>query len=324
MKQSYAALRKQLVEAVTSVFGQMPTFISDSPSLVEWLKSIGCHTYEFKEVHNLSAEQRENVIAFATNEATIPPVQEWDTHFRDSRILMIPLLSFDASMEAAIYAVECLSRSTFEAAADANERWLKLLLEREDPMIFRGKGCDFVCEIEQDVYVMGPKTKGLLSSGEWMSIGSFFEVGMVPQPEDIRPAFIVNGTLSVPGVAVAHHRQMPDDLLQQTVQAWKLFQNLREQKLFPLQMSIENSRMMHVWAGEKDIAEELEYLTNKRRKLVLTEMAFSTNGGIVAEDIDWTKNSQMNEGAIGIHVAIGDGLTGAHIDFICPGVELKN
>lgn len=53
---------------------------------------------------------------------------------------------------------------------------------------------------------MGPKTRAALSPGEWESIGSFFEVGMIPQPDDIRPAFIVNGTLSVPGVAVAHHR----------------------------------------------------------------------------------------------------------------------
>ena len=53
-------------------------------------------------------------------------------------------------------------------------------------------------------------------------------------------------------------------------------------------------------------------------------MAFSTNAGIRPEFIDWTKNSQLNEGAIGIHVAVGEGLRGAHIDFICPEVDIVN
>ena len=57
---------------------------------------------------------------------------------------------------------------------------------------------------------------------------------------------------------------------------------------------------------------------------MLMEMAFSTNHGVIPENLDWTKNAQINEGALGIHVGLGDGLTGAHIDFICPNVQLQN
>ncbi|TCP21886.1 hypothetical protein EV207_13928 [Scopulibacillus darangshiensis] len=106
--------------------------------------------------------------------------------------------------------------------------------------------------------------------------------------------------------------------------AWEFLTGIRDKGLLPLNIVIEDSHVKHVFTGNLDLAEELEELTNKRSELVLTEMAFSTNGGITEKDLDWSKNSQLNEGAIGIHFGIGDGLTGAHIDFICPGVKLTN
>jgi hypothetical protein len=51
------------------------------------------------------------------------------------------------------------------------------------------------------------------------------------------------------------------------------------------------------------LPDELEYLSTRRNELTLTEMAFSTNAEIRLELIDWTKNSQLNEGVIGIQVA---------------------
>jgi hypothetical protein len=92
----------------------------------------------------------------------------------------------------------------------------------------------------------------------------------------------------------------------------------------PVSVTIKDSRVMSVLSGDREIAGELEHLTNPLRKLMLTEMAFSTNGSLPPKNIDWTCNSQFNEGSLGIHVGIGDGLTGAHVDLICPGVLLEN
>jgi hypothetical protein len=60
-----------------------------------------------------------------------------------------------------------------------------------------------------------------------------------------------------------------------------LFEELHSQGAFPLQLCLENSRVTHIFAGEKDIAKELEHLTNKKHERVLTEMAFSTNQGVL-------------------------------------------
>jgi hypothetical protein len=278
MEHQQQVLKEMLARSLSPVFSNLPFFYSDSPALVEWFKSLDFLAGDFDVARSLPAEQRENVISFSTDFAAMPPYSEWDDLFRSSRLLVIPLASFDPSMEAARYTVRVLAQSQFELSTSLNAKFLKLLLEKEDPFILSG--------------------------------------------DDIIPAFTVNGTLNVPGVAVAHHRQMHENLRPLATQAWKLFQDLRNQNRFPLSVRIQDSRIVSVLAGDREITGELEYLTNPLRKLMLTEMAFSTNGSLLPENIDWTCNSQLNEGSLGIHVGIGDGLTGAHVDLICPGVLL--
>ncbi len=310
-------LKEMLTRSLSYVF-------DDFPTLIDWFESIDCPAGDFDVAKKLSSRQRENIISFSTDFAAIPPYSDWYNLFRDSRVLLVPLVSFDPSMEAACYTVKVLAQSQFEIAASLNAKFLRLLLEKEDPFIMSGNASRITCKVEENVTVMGPKTNSALALGDWDGIGSFFEVGMVSQADDIVPAFTVNGTLSVPGVAVAYHRQMHEIIHPLVTQAWSLFQDLRHQDRFPLSVKIEDSRVVSVLAGDKEIKEELEYLTNPRRKLVLTEMAFSTNASLSPKSIDWKYNSQLNEGALGIHVGIGEGLTGAHIDLICPEVVLEN
>lgn len=317
---------ERLSDALDPVFDRKPTFFSDSRELAGWLASLGFETYEFERAREAPDEHRHNAVVVPTDDEKILPYTEWHKLFHDARVLIVPLVSFDPAMDAARYTVDMLSRSRFETAVELNRDWLSLLMNRKTPMVFGGEGCELVCELEDDITVLKPKVESALAPGEWESIGSYFEVGLVPMPEDFRPGFrpgyVVEGTLTVPGVAVAHHKQMHPKLRPLASRAWRLFEEVREQGLFPLKMEIRNSRTTHVWAGERDLSGEIEELTNKRLELVLNEMAFSTNAGIVPEHIDWAYNAQLNEGAIGIHVGLGDGVTGAHVDFICPGVKL--
>lgn len=100
-------------------------------------------------------------------------------------------------------------------------------------------------------------------------------------------------------------------------------QQLRSNGEFPLTINLVRSRASSIVTRQgKDVAAEIRNLTNESYDLMLLEVAFSGNSGIRAADIDWRINSVMNEGAAGMHIGIGDGVTGAHIDFIAPGVEL--
>lgn len=63
-------------------------------------------------------------------------------------------------------------------------------------------------------------------------------------------------------------------------------------------------------------------LATGARGLRLTEFAIGVNDAI-APTIDYKINSQMNEGIRGVHVAIGDGSSGYHIDFLSPAVTVR-
>ncbi len=88
----------------------------------------------------------------------------------------------------------------------------------------------------------------------------------------------------------------------------------------PLKMTINDSRLDPSCLGA--LQEVFYWATNADYEWRLAELAFGTNVGI-AQSIDWSYNSQFNEGIGGMHIALGDGRTGFHIDFICPGGQLE-
>lgn len=74
---------------------------------------------------------------------------------------------------------------------------------------------------------------------------------------------------------------------------------------------------------QADNEEHIETLKSAAgiRGLGLTEFAIGVNEDIAAF-IDYKVNSQMNEGINGVHLAIGDGSSGFHIDFLSPDVKV--
>ncbi len=58
-----------------------------------------------------------------------------------------------------------------------------------------------------------------------------------------------------------------------------------------------------------------------QRGLYLSEFAIGVNDAI-GPNINYSHNSPMNEGIKGVHVALGDGVNGYHIDFLCPGIDV--
>lgn len=261
----------------------------------------------------------------ATTYDRLPDYVGWRDRFGESRVLIMPFISFDPRFAATTYTLELLAKAPVTDAVARNRQWLEFLATHAGPITLEGGGTSLTCALDDDVTVLRPKVEMELEVGEWESIGSYFEVGMVPVPEDfrqgIRPGYTVDGVLEAAGCAVAHHRHVGEEAKQRSWRAWEVLQDAREQGAFPLRVEIERSRVNHVWAGGEDLAPLLGDLSNPNLDRVLCEMAFSTNTAMDPAIIDWTHNSQLNEGAAGVHVAIGEGVTGAHIDFIAPGVE---
>jgi hypothetical protein len=152
-----------------------------------------------------------------------------------------------------------------------------------------------------------------LADGEHASIGAYFEVELGANWVELEETFHVNGHMCVEGALIAHHREMPAEVRRTLPDAERLLIELR--KRLPLTIDIQDSRVVPGAFGDLD--EQLRELTNPRYDGLLTELAFGTNTAINAH-VDWSHNSQLNEGMGGIHIALGDGLTGTHISCAPP------
>ena len=82
-------------------------------------------------------------------------------------------------------------------------------------------------------------------------------------------------------------------------------------------IEVSNGTVTKIEIGGTDFTDEMSRLAGKTRGLLVTEFAFGTNH-LSDALLSWDVNSPLNEGIRGIHLAIGDGDTGIHFDFVCP------
>ena len=315
----------RLYETLMPIFNAKPWFFADDPQLLDWLRSNGFEAHKFGEssIRDAPEESIENAVLLPSKDTTVT-YKLLDEVFRNSKVLLVPLYAFDNSYEAAVYTVEMMSVSNFVTATDTNRRMVKILETSKEPLIFQGEGCSLNCELDDRVNLLYPKMEAELLPGEWASPASWLETALIPDYEDIySPGYNVNGEYVAYGAAVAFFRQAPPAVEKMHREAWALMKRLHLENQFPLHMIVENSHVKRVATrGGSDITSKLLELSNAKLEMLLVEVALSGNSGISPEQIDWKENSVMNEGSQGMHLAIGDGLTGAHIDLIAPGVTL--
>lgn len=317
-------LKVKLEQSLAPVFGSSkPLFVTDDLNLVSWLRAHNLGASLLDELIDLPKQRFKNVVLLPTTGDGLSFFR-LERFFKGSRVLIVPLVAFDPSLEASIYTLKLLTSSDFVQATKENAEWISILEKGEvQRLIFKGAYGELEVTLKERLDLMLPRTQSGLLPGEWEAIGMFFEIAMIPDNEDFfHPGYVVSGEVEVPGVAVAHHRIMPNQLTCLPVRAWQLLGGLIREERFPLRIKIENSQLKEVRSIDgADLTDEIRKLSNPQLELMLVEMAISNNPGLDAYDLDWRVNSVLNEGARGIHFAVGDGVTGAHIDFICPGMK---
>lgn len=313
-------LVERIEEALLPVFdGESPLFLTDSRELLLWMQERDFSALHFEHVTGLTAQERANLVALPTTPTDVGNHDLWREYFADSRVLIVAGIAFDPSLEAMTYTLEHIARSSFVDAARLNSELLDSVATSER-IVVTSADAELHCRFGE-ITMLRPKVEPELEPGEWESVGAYFEVGLVSQPDEfmtgIKPGFDVDGEFVADGVSVAVHRHVGEEVRAMADGAWSLLRGLEQAGDFPLRLSVENSVLRKVVTGSgRDIAPELLDFTNAGLGAMLTELSFSSNAAMRPEGIDWSVNSQMNEGAIGVHLAVGEGLTGAHIDFI--------
>lgn len=232
-----------------------------------------------------------------------------------SRTLYIGLQAFDASPRAAAYTLAALRRCDFPAAVRRNRRWVRRL-ERQRRFCFasgaaRDARLDVVPADEIDA---GTIVACDLAVGDLVAAGAYFEVELEGFAAQTRP-FQVSGGLAVDGVLYALADDFPGDRATARERGRRVFDAAQRGGL-RLRI-VENMVIGCETPAGESVLPALIAATDGN--LTLTEFSIGTNRLPAA---DFSLNAQINEGAGGIHVGLGGGVQGLHLDFVSLGARL--
>jgi hypothetical protein len=302
--------------------GIIPEFVCDSPLLVERLQEWNLVSSYLDEY--LSSERTSEAVVLAITDFQKHPIApRYESKFGKSRVFYLPLAAFDPSEDVALYTIRLLLQSDFRAAVERNRQWIKVLQETNAPLKWSGAETSIRCSLGDVAQLMRPQLSDIIEPGGSETPGNSFEVGLVADGND--PTFLsvyqVDGTVRIDGVLCAHHRQMPSNILPVKRRAAEFVKKLSAH--LPLTLEVRANRVRRCLADGVDVSDELASVTNERYELAVVEFAMGTNFALEGL-VDWTFNSQMSEGVGALHLGVGDGLTGAHIDFVCCSAEFEH
>jgi hypothetical protein len=240
--------------------------------------------------------------------------------FADSRVLYVPIGSFDPNLEVALYSQRLTMMTDFAAALDQSVYWVNSLTVEPGPLVFSdGPGpdddgprtlltCSLSDELSADVWL-----RPRIEEGEWVSIGTMCEVSMTAPSFTDWGGFTIDGTAVASGVLVAEDARHPDSAGARFSAARKLREELTARA--PIRLRLEDGVLTSVQAGGEDFTKAVLEVTNPEYGLHTVELGIGTNLG-VRPHVDWRVNSQLNEGAGALHLGYGEGISGAHMDFV--------
>ncbi|VVO37283.1 hypothetical protein [Pseudomonas fluorescens] len=291
--------------------GEKASIVADSPDFLNECSILGFNTLGLKNIKTLP----KNSIVFSFSHEAAKHTFELAKNTEIKRSIFCAAQVFDPSVANALYSLRLLLKSDFEQALKTQRAVLNMLNSHST---FNLSGNDASAEttiskhaspyalIEEDI------------AGNFVhSVAEFFEVHYAHmKPQEPCP-FKFNGALKISGILTVLRRTNPalSEDLKASLQS--LTQLIAEEKAL---LTVENNIITSFKTKNLEHINLLE-LAAGPRGLNLTEFAIGVNDSI-SSTINYQVNSQMNEGISGVHLAIGDGSSGYHIDFLSPGVNV--
>jgi len=222
---------------------------------------------------------------------------------------------FDPSFNSATYSLRLLLNSDFRKSLKRQRVFLNMLNSYTSFSITgEDTSGNAVLASQAEPYALIAED---VSQNFIHSAAEFFEVHYAHMNVQEPCPFCLNGKFKVSGILTVLRKanvQLPSDI---RVRLQRLSDAVA--KTGGTLIVLENQ----VTSLQTDDGEYIETLklAAGARGLGLTEFAIGVNEEI-APLINYEVNSQMNEGISGMHLAIGDGSSGYHIDFLSPAVKV--
>jgi hypothetical protein len=290
----------------------------------EWLGIAAAH-YGLKSLSAADAPKLQpeaNVVLFLRNSLVSSDLRKL---FPRAKVLVVPISSFDPELEAALYTQRLVTISDYGAACALGRYWVDNLKNQAGPLVFYTdetdetlRDCcgplhtDLVCSFSDNLSAAA-WLEPVLEPGQWVSVGSLCEVSLTTEPDDQPHQFSLDGTAIASGVLAARDRHCTPAGDARIKAAAKLCAKLVAAA--PITLRLEGGVLTEVRAGGRDFTDAVREVTNPEHGLHAMELGIGTNLGVLP-DVRWQFNSQLNEGAGPVHLGFGEGVTGAHMDFI--------
>ena len=233
----------------------------------------------------------------------------------EKQSIFCPLHVFNASIEHAEYALELIMKSDFDAALCAQEVILRRLNGCREFLIEGGESRgNLQLRPEAAPFAL---LKEDLRNGYVHSIAEFFEVHYAHTKMDEPCPFHFSGEVVVSGILTVLRKPAfdPSGEMRQVLEELSTLVATHKGTL-----KIEDNQIVSFLCNDLDHSDLLSQAAGKRG-LVLSEFAIGVNDTL-EPGIDYRMNAQINEGVAGIHVAVGNGSSGFHIDFLSPRTRL--
>lgn len=255
-----------------------------------------------------------SVVLFLRTSLVSPELRK---RFPLARVLVVPIASFDPSVEAALYTQKLVTRTDYVAACALGRYWVDAITSQAGPLVFfggNGSGhTDLTCSFSEQLSAAA-WLEPAIGPGQWVSVGSFCELSFSTPPTPGEPSpFSLDGTATATGVLVARDRRFTAAGEARIKAAERLRRELVAAA--PITLRLADGALTEVRASGRDFTDAVREVTNPQHGLQALELGIGTNFSVLP-DVSWHINSQLNEGAGPVHLGFGEGVSGAHMDFV--------
>ncbi|MCF4995609.1 hypothetical protein GIW70_02645 [Pseudomonas syringae] len=287
------------------------SIIADSNEFLRECELLGFTT---ANIAQLEAFPKNSIVFSFSNEAAKMTFEIAKKTAR-KKIIFCATQVFEPSLVAALYSLKLLLNSDFQQSL-CSQRAVLNMLNSYQTFSLSGN------ESNATVSIL-PHAKAYALLGEDVtgnfvqSVAEFFEVHYAHMNPFEPCPFIFSGTLNISGILTVLRKSNPELPSGLKISLKRLSDQISNEKA---SLTIKENNITSLKINNEEHVKLLDLAAGKRG-LKLTEFAIGVNESI-SNKIDYTINSQMNEGISGIHLAIGDGSSGYHIDFLSPSVSI--
>ncbi|MBV4472843.1 M29 family metallopeptidase [Pseudomonas botevensis] len=298
---------------ISTLFGdEEPSIIADSDSFLQECKLWGFKTANISELMELPKSS----IVFSFSNAAAKRTFEIAKNTKTKKSIFCATQVFEPTLPTALYSLRLLLNSDFDRSLRTQRSVLNMLNSNHDFSLY-GNEADATVSILPHAQPYALLSEDI-SESFVQSVAEFFEVHYAHMNAQEPCPFSFTGTLKVAGILTVlrkHNSILPEGLraslkwLSDRISIEGAFLSISDNTITSLKLNNEEQiKLLDLAAGS--------------RGLKLTEFAIGVNEEI-SSSIDYRVNSQMNEGISGVHLAIGDGSSGFHIDFLSPSVSVS-